>query len=110
LSSSKTKGEIQVYNVQKDETSLKKIKGYSLNLKLRRPDPANTSKSEKNKKDVIAQQQYLEIPQALTMNLHTYAGIIKGLHKKHTEGFQLHKLLLVRLYSKSVLLHYNQTH
>lgn len=108
LSSSKTKGEIQVYNLLKDEAGSKKVKGYSLTLRLRKPDAPTVGRSEKQKKDVVAQQQYLEIPQALTISLHIYSEVLRQLEKKQAEGFQLQKLLLVCLYARNVLFHYNQ--
>eukprot|EP00826_Nyctotherus_ovalis_P059419 TRINITY_DN8260_c0_g1_i3.p1 TRINITY_DN8260_c0_g1~~TRINITY_DN8260_c0_g1_i3.p1 ORF type:complete len:384 (-),score=96.08 TRINITY_DN8260_c0_g1_i3:47-1198(-) len=109
LSSSATKGEMQTYHLKKDEAKGKNIKGSGFSLMLRQADAPNTPKSEKKKRDEVAQKFYCEVPQLLTKNIHLYSEEIKALESKRQESFQIHKILFGQLYSKNVLVHYNQT-
>jgi len=76
---------------------------------LRQADAPNTPKSEKKKRDEVAQKFYCEISQPITKNIHFYYEEVKALEAKKQENYQIHKMLFGKLYSKNVFLHYNQT-
>lgn len=108
-SSGNNKGEMTTYHLRKDEQKLKKIEGPVFSLMLRPQDPPNATKAEKQQRDAKAQKFYCEIPQLLTRNIKFYNEEVKMLEKKRAEGFQMHKLLLTKIYLRSVFLHYNQS-
>ncbi len=109
LSSSATKGEMQTFHLRKDEAKLKNVKGPTFTLMLRPPDPATVTKAEKQQRDTKAQKLYVEVPQLLTRNVKYYNEELKMIEKRKAEGFQIHKLMLTKLYLKSVFMHYNQS-
>jgi len=105
LSSLKRKGEIQIYCLHKDEVKLKNIKGPSFNLALRKA--ADETKAEKDQRDTKALQYYLEIPQLLTQNIKQHVKRLMEMSKKKAEGYQIHELLLTKLYLRNFFIHYN---
>ncbi len=108
LSSSSTKGEMQTYSLRKDEVKLKSVKGASFVLALRQPDPPNTNKSDKQQRDTKAQKFYCEVSQLLTKNIKLYNEELKVVAKRRQEGWFIHRLMLAKMYSKDVFIHYNQ--
>lgn len=108
LSSSSTKGEMQIFHIKKDDPKLKNFKGSTFQLMLWQNEGVQLPKAEIKNRDTKAQKAYIEIPQKLTRNL-------KGIHEesmqiwqKRTQGFQIHSMLLTKLYSKNAFIHYNQ--
>jgi len=94
-SSSDTYGEIHLYNLQRDEDTLR-IKTSRLYL--------FTNQIEEQKGAT-----HLEVPQLLTRNIKTHCRIVEYIEKKASDNFQLHKLFLTKLYSNNILLHYDVT-
>jgi hypothetical protein len=101
LSSSVNKGEMQFFQLNKS------VKGTLFSVLPRDNSSVDTLKSAKKQLEPHVQDLYCEIPQLITKNFKLYIEELKTIKQKYKEH-RIHKYFIGELYTKDVLVHYNQ--
>eukprot|EP00826_Nyctotherus_ovalis_P056568 TRINITY_DN7665_c0_g1_i4.p1 TRINITY_DN7665_c0_g1~~TRINITY_DN7665_c0_g1_i4.p1 ORF type:complete len:476 (+),score=73.04 TRINITY_DN7665_c0_g1_i4:78-1505(+) len=105
LSSSANKGEMLFFQLGRNA---KGVKGVAFTVQLREGSHSDAQKAAKKHPDAKTQDLHYEIPPPLTKNLKLYIEELKTI-KQNCKDYKMHKYLLSELYSKDVLVHYNQS-
>ena len=102
LSSSVNRGEMQFFQLGKS------VKGTTFFLLPKDSFSLDILKSTKKRSEPQTQDLYFEIPQLITKNFKLYVEELKAIKQKY-KGYKIHKYFIGELYSKDVLIYYNQS-